>query len=552
MDGGSWWRDGVLYQIYPRSFADSNGDGIGDLTGITSKLDYLQWLGIDGLWLSPTMPSPNLDWGYDVSDFCGVHPELGTMDDLDRLVREAADRDIRILLDLVPNHTSDLHEWFIDSKRSRTSAHRDWYIWRDPKPGGSPPNNWLSVFTGPAWTFDEGTDQYYLHNFLPQQPDLDWWNEDVRDAFDAILRFWYERGVAGFRIDVAHGIVKDRELRDNLPATPEDHPRVRLIGQQQNYNLNRPEVHDVLKRWRSVSDEYSPQKVLVGETLVLDLERWAAFYGSGTDELNLAFNFPFIFAPLDAGEMSEVVATTEQLLPVEAWPVWTGTNHDTRRFPTRWCNDDPARVRCAMMILLTLRGTPFLYNGDEIGMPDTHLSPDQVLDPVKIRTEDGLGRDPGRTPMHWSPEPGAGFTGPDTEPWLPFGDYGACNVSGQRNDPDSMLNFTRDLIALRRRLSELPRGSYKPLNCPEGVWAWRRGDDVTVAVNLTDLNQDIPDMDGNIAIGTDRARDGQTVTGSLVLAEWEGVIITNPAVDWVRDVDCSLHHPLSANAPARK
>lgn len=340
------------------------------------------------------------------------------------------------------------------------------------------------------------------------------------------MRFWYERGIAGFRIDVAHGIVKDHELQDNLPATPEDHPRVKLIGQQQNYNLNRPEVHDVLKRWRAVSDSYSPQRVLVGETLVLDLERWAAFYGSGTDELNLAFNFPFIFAPLDAREMSEIVATTERLLPMEAWPVWTGTNHDTRRFPTRWCNEDPARGRCAMMILLTLRGTPFLYNGDEMGMPDTPLTPDQVLDPVKARTEDGLGRDPGRTPMHWSPEDGAGFTTREAEPWLPLGDYKTCNVADQWSDPYSMLTFTRDLIALRRSVRELSHGGYMPLDSPEGVWVWRRGDTVTVAVNLSDSDHRVTGVNGTIAIGTDRRRDGATVTRTLKLGPWEGAIVT--------------------------
>jgi alpha-glucosidase len=521
-----WWRSGVLYQIYPRSFADTNDDGVGDIPGIIHKLDYLQWLGVDGVWINPTMPSPNDDWGYDVADFRGVHPELGTLEDMDQLVTEARARDIAILLDLVPNHTSDRHEWFQDSRSSRTAAHRDWYVWRDPMEDGSPPNNWVSVFGGPAWKLDEPTGQFYLHNFLDTQPDLNWWNDDVRSEFDDILRFWFDRGIAGFRIDVAHGIVKDEQLRDNLPSTDDDHPRVRLLGQQQNYNMNRPEVHEVLKRWRSLSDGYEEQRVLVGETLVLDLERWAAFYGSGNDELHLAFNFPLIFAPLAVPEMRTIVETTEQLVPQQAWPVWTGSNHDTRRLATRWCNDDGDKVRCAMMMLLTLRGTPFLYYGDEIGMPDTDMRPEAALDPVKFRTDDRLGRDPGRTPMHWSDEQGAGFTTGAARPWLPLGDYASCNVAAQRDDPDSILNFTRDLIALRRKTPGLVEGSYRSMHSPDGVWAWARGHDAIVALNLSDERATL-ELQGRIAIATQRRRDGEDVAGALELMPWEGVVV-NP------------------------
>ncbi len=525
-DGAPWWRSGVLYQIYPRSFADTDEDGVGDIQGIIDKLDYLQWLGIDGVWINPTMPSPNDDWGYDVADFCGVDPELGTIDDIDTLVEEARARDIAILFDLVPNHTSDRHEWFQESKSARTAARRDWYLWRDPKEDGSPPNNWVSVFGGSAWAMDVGTGQFYLHNFLPTQPDLNWWNDEIRDEFDDILRYWFDKGIAGFRIDVAHGIVKDEQLRDNLPSSDQDHPRVKLVGQQQNYNMNRPEVHQVLKRWRSVCDDYEEQRVLVGETLVLDLERWAAFYGSGNDELHLAFNFPFIFAPLAAGEMRNIVEVTEQLIPEQAWPVWTGSNHDTRRLATRWCNEDPDKIKCAMMTLLALRGTPFLYYGDEIGMPDTKMSPEEALDPVKFRTEDRLGRDPGRTPMHWSADPGAGFTSAETKPWLPFGDYRSCNVTEQRGDPHSILTFTRDLIALRRRTTELVEGAYRSLASPDGVWAWVRGNDTTVAVNLSDAPATV-DLEGMVAIATRRERDGSRVDGRLALEPWEGVIVTS-------------------------
>jgi alpha-glucosidase len=274
-----WWQDGVLYQIYPRSWVDSNGDGVGDLKGIFERLDHLQWLGVDGIWLNPTMPSPNDDWGYDVADYCAVHPELGTMDDLRELVEQAGRRGIRVLLDLVPNHTSDRHRWFQDALTGRDARYRDFYVWADPAPDGSPPNNWVSSFGGPAWTLHEPTGQYYLHNFLPSQPDLNWWNDEVRRAFDDVLRFWFERDVAGFRIDVCHGIVKDRELRDDPAATPDDHPFIRERGLKQVFSMNRPEVHDVLRRWRNLANR--SDRILVGETYVLDLDHLVPFYGTG-------------------------------------------------------------------------------------------------------------------------------------------------------------------------------------------------------------------------------------------------------------------------------
>ena len=253
MPAWEWWRDGVIYQIYPRSFQDSNGDGVGDLRGIISRLDYLQWLGVDAIWLTPITVSPDADMGYDVSDYCDVQPAFGDMKIADELIREAARRDIKVVLDIVPNHSSDRHPWFIDARSSRTARHRDWYVWADPKPTGAPPNNWISQFGGPAWTFDQRTGQSYLHNFLPEQPDLNWWSPAIRDAFDDIYRFWFDRGVAGFRIDVAHGIVKDRELRDNPPATSDDPPSVQRLGQRPVYNTERPEVHDVLRRWRALA-----------------------------------------------------------------------------------------------------------------------------------------------------------------------------------------------------------------------------------------------------------------------------------------------------------
>ncbi len=522
----SWWRDGVLYQIYPRSFADADGDGIGDLRGILSRLDHLEWLGIDGIWLNPTLPSPNDDWGYDVADYCGVHPDLGTLDDLDALVAGAAERGIRVLLDLVPNHTSDRHPWFVDALSGRDARYRDYYVWADPAPGGGPPNNWESNFGGSAWQWHEPTGQYYLNNFLPSQPDLNWWNDAVREAFDDVLRFWFERGIAGFRIDVCHAIVKDRELRDDPAVTPDDHPEVRKRAVKQVFSMNRPEVHDVLRRWRGVADSYDEQRVLVGETYVLDLDSLIPYYGNGEDELHLAFNFLFVHAELDAAEMRTVVEGMETKLPDGAWPVYTGSNHDAGRLATRWAGDDPRRARAALLMLMTLRGTPFLYYGDEIGLPDVPLDPANALDPVPHRTgKPERNRDPCRTPMQWTADPGAGFTEPGVEPWLPTGDAAAYNVAGQRADAGSQLHLTRDLIALRRAQADLRGGAYETLPAPEGAWAWRRGEGTAAAVNLSGEPVEVAGLDGTVLIHTDRARDGERVDGPLRLGPWEGAIV---------------------------
>jgi alpha-glucosidase len=500
----SWWREGVLYQVYPRSFADSNGDGIGDLPGLIGRLDYLEWLGIDGVWLNPTMPSPNADWGYDVADYLDVHPELGTLADLDRLVAESAHRGIRVLLDLVPNHTSDRHPWFQEARAARDSARRDWYVWADPKASGSPPNDWTSVFDGPAWTLDEGTGQYYLHQFLAEQPDLNWWNEEVRDAFDEILRFWFARGIAGFRIDVAHSIVKDPEL-----GSLDIHPG----------------VHDVHRRWRVLAERENPPRILVGETHIRDVEQMVAFYGTGEDELHLAFNFPFVYAPLDAG-LADVVAETERLLPSKSWPVWTGSNHDSGRFPTRWAGADDARTRLALMVLLTLRGTPFLYYGDEIGMGEVELRRDQLRDPVGLRRwPEDPGRDRMRTPMQWTAADGGGFTDPGVEPWLPLGDLRGRNVEAQRDDPDSILCLTRALIALRRRLPDLRTGAYRRLESPPGVWVFRRGAGAAVALNLSPQAAAVHGLGGTVAASSRGERLGERAERALALGPWEGVVI---------------------------
>jgi alpha-glucosidase len=520
-----WWKDGVHYQIYLRSYADANGDGVGDLRGVIEHLDHLARLGVDGVWLSPITVSPDADWGYDVSDYAAVQPALGTLADVDELIAEGEARRLKIILDLVPNHTSIEHAWFSESRSSRDNPKRDWYVWADPQPDGSPPNNWVSSFGGPAWTLDEATGQYYLHNFTAGQPDLNWWNDGVRDEFDRILRFWFDRGVAGFRIDVAHMIVKDRELRDNPPTTDADHWLDQLRGQRPVYNQCRPEVHEVLRRWRALADAYDPPRVLIGETYVFDVPTMASFYGAG-DELHLAFNIPLLHTSFEAAALCRVVEETEAEIPSGSWPVWTAGNHDVSRFPTRWGDGDPDRARCALMMTLTLRGAAFLYYGDELGLPDTDVPRERLLDPVGLRFHPYAGRDPARTPMPWTAAQDGGFSAlPGIEPWLPYGDTAATNVEDQRRDPDSMLNLCRDLIGLRDALPDLLAGAYATLRADDGVWAWRRGERVVVALNLADDEARVDDVNGIVRIATRRARDGERVSGTLTLGPWEGVVV---------------------------
>jgi alpha-glucosidase len=497
---GSWWRKGVLYQIYPRSFADGNRDGIGDLGGLVERLEYLEWLGVDGIWLNPIHPSPNVDWGYDVSDYLGVHPDLGTLEDFDGLVAEARARGIRVLLDLVPNHTSDRHIWF----RQRP----DYYVWAE-----AIPNNWRAHFGGgSAWELDAGRGRYYLHTFAREQPDLDWRSRDVRREFERILRFWFDRGVAGVRIDVAHGLIKDLDLRDDPPATVDDHPRIRASGFRRVHSMNRPETHEILRDWRRLADTYEPRRVLVGEAYVLELDAWAAYYGSGADELDLAFNFALVHSDLDAAQMRSVVARTEAVLPEGAWPCWIGSNHDAGRLTTRWCHGDEARARCALLVLLTLRGTPCLYQGDELALADGDVPPAHVRDVAEP------SRDPCRTPMPWTSKGGW------TDPWLPLEDT-SRNVEDQRSDPDSTLRFTRDLVATRTRLPELRSGSYAELSAPAGAWAWRRGKDVVVALNLGARAVEVDGVDGVVVLATDRSREEELVHGRISLAPAEGAIV---------------------------
>ncbi len=522
-----WWRSGVLYEIYPRSFADSNDDGIGDLGGIIEHLDHLEWLGVDGLWLSPVSPSPNADWGYDVADYCAVDPAYGTLETLDTLVAETARRGIRILLDLVPNHTSETHPWFVEARSSRASAHRDWYVWADPGPDGSRPDNWTAQFGGPAWSLDEGTGQYYLHNFTREQPDLNWWNPAVHQAFEEIIRFWWDRGVAGFRIDVCNMMVKDAELRDNPPATEDDSVIEQIWGHRFVYNANRPEVHEILRGWRALADTYDPPRVLLGETDVHELSMLPPFYGNGDDELHLAFNLPWLHAEFNAETLRSVVEETERILPAGAWPIWTGSNLDTSRLSTRWAGGHPGTIRCILLTLLTLRGTPVIYQGDEIGLPDGVLTQEALRDPIGRRYwPHATGRDPERSPLPWDDGPGRGFTGQGVDTWLPMGTPPECNVAAQRDDPGSILTFTRDLIALRRSSPELQSGTYRSMPSPPGTWLWQRGSRLVTALNLGEDTASFIGLDGTITLATDRGRDGESVHGALVLPPGDGALLT--------------------------
>jgi alpha-glucosidase len=521
--GSPWWHGATLYQIYVRSWRDSDGDGYGDLRGVIGGLDYLEWLGVDGIWLSPTMPSPDHDWGYDVADYLGVHPELGTMEDLDQLVAQAGQRDMRVLLDLVPNHTSSAHPWFVDARSGRESAHRGYYVWADPADGGGPPNNWLNAAGTSAWTFDDTSGQYYLHNFLPSQPDLNWWEPAVHAEFDAILRFWFDRGIAGLRIDVAQGLYKDAALRDDPPSAGQGRLDGRF-GLAMVYSANRPETHGVYRDWRAIAESYAPPRLLLGETWVAELASMAAFHGR-RDELQLTFNFPLIFTSFTAETLAGVVAGTLAALPAGECPVWTGSNHDVSRFPSRWCGGDETRARLALLVLATLPGTLVLYYGDEIAMTDTDIPAGLGRDEMTRDAPASRLRDPARTPMPWDSSPSAGFTVGGARPWLPVGEHTERNVASQRDAPGSTLWFCRDLLALRRSAFGGTIAAYTQLPGPPGAWVYRVGK-VVVAANFTGEPVGLGELAGPLLLSTSRAGTGQTRQEPVtVLGPWEGIIV---------------------------
>ena len=522
-----WWQRGVLYQIYPRSFFDSNGDGIGDLSGIITKLDYLQWLGVDAVWLSPIYPSPMADFGYDASDYTDIDPMFGTLEHVETLLAMAHQRGLKLILDFVPNHTSDQHPWFIEARASRSSRKRDWYIWRDPAPGGGPPNNWLSVFGGSAWEWDEATGQYYYHAFLKQQPDLNWRHPDVQDAMMDVMRFWLERGVDGFRVDTMAHLIKDDQFRDNPPNPnyrPGQLPHRRLLT---TYTVDRPEVHEIIARMRAVTDAYEG-RMIAGE-MYLPVERLMAYYGTAREGAHLPFNFQLIELPWHARTIAAAIDTYEAALPAEGWPNWVLGNHDKPRLATR-IGDAQARV--AAMLLLTLRGTPTMYYGDEIGMRDVALSGEQIQDPLEKNVPgEGLGRDPARTPMQWDASPHAGFT--TGRPWLPVSeDCSIVNIEVQRRDGASLLSLYRRLIGFRRVDSALAIGSYQNISTGDQAIGFIRQDGrrrLLIGLNFTsspvDMNLTRLHTTGRIALSSYLDRDGDAVDATLRLRADEGVIV---------------------------
>ncbi|HMF25359.1 MAG TPA: alpha-amylase family glycosyl hydrolase [Pseudolabrys sp.] len=505
MDKTAWWKRGIIYQIYPRSFQDTDADGVGDLKGIRERLNYLSWLGVDAIWISPIYPSPMADFGYDVSNYCDIDPLFGSLHEFDQLIAGAHKRGIKVILDFVPNHTSDRHPWFLESRASKSSPKRDWYIWRTGKPDGSPPNNWLSQFGGPAWNFDPVTSQYYLHSFLREQPDLNWRNPAVRTAMYDVLRFWLERGVDGFRVDVIWLLIKDAELRDN-PANPDyratDPASTRFLSR---HNADQPETQEIVAEMRSVLEQYD-ERVLIGE-IYLPIERLVAYYGKDLRGAHLPFNFQLIQTAWTADAIARLVREYEQALPPGGWPNWVLGNHDRPRIASRVGG---GQAPIAAMLLLTLRGTPTMYYGDELGIGNVTIPPEALQDPwEKNEPGLGLGRDPSRTPFQWDATKNAGFT--DGRPWLPVSpSYKSFNVATLRNDPTSLLSLYRRLLSIRRHYLALSIGKYRLIGVQGNAIAYERvaeGERIITCLNFGGIEQRI---------------SVQEVVGSTILASTHG------------------------------
>lgn len=488
-----WWKHAVFYEIYPRSFADSNNDGVGDLNGITSKLDYLKDLGVDAIWISPCFPSPQIDFGYDVSDYLNIDPMYGTLADFDVLAREAKKRNIHIILDFVVNHTSDQHKWFLDSKSSRNSPYRDWYIWRDGKGPGQPPNNWVSGFGGSAWKFDPTTNQYYYHYFYPEQPDLNWRNPAVKDAMFDVTRFWYKRGVSGFRLDAVDTLFEDPNLKDN-PAKDDGKNAFGDPNLENKYNTKLPELHDALRGLRKVADEYNA--VLIGETWTTDVAELNLYYGKGNNELQLPMDFLFTMVnKLSPAEFRKQIA---EVNAASGWPTFVISNHDIVRSYDRYGdgkhNDQIAKLMAALY--LTLRGSPIMYYGEEIGMKTTPPTrKEDVKDPIGRKGwPEEKGRDGERTPMQWNDTENAGFT--KGTPWLPVPPtYKTHNVADELKDPNSVLVFYKKVLELRHTNAALMHGNYTPINERDAsVLSYLRIDKdsgAVVALNMSGTEQKV-------------------------------------------------------------
>lgn len=522
-----WWQTGVFYQIYPRSYQDSNGDGIGDLKGIIERLDYLQWLGIKAVWVSPIYPSPMYDFGYDVADYTNIHPFFGNMDDFDELLKAVHDRDMKLILDFVPNHSSHQHPWFLASRSSKDNPKRNWYIWQDALENSNVPNNWLSVFGGSAWEWDEQTGQYYYHAFLKEQPDLNWRNPEVQNAMLDVMRFWLDKGVDGFRVDVMWHMIKDEQLRDN-PLNPHyeehmaDYNKLLPV-----FSTDQPEVHDIVQKMRKLTDGYD-ERVIIGE-IYLPIERLIVYYGTDNNGAHLPFNFQLITLPWDAVPISRAVDEYEGALPASGWPNWVLGNHDNTRIASR-VGLEQARV--AAMMLLTLRGTPTIYYGDEIGMQDVPIPPHEVQDPQGLNMPGkNLSRDPARTPMQWDSGKNAGFT--NTKPWLRVArTYKKVNVQVQKNEEDAMLLLYKRLIDYRQKEPALSMGNYRPVFADVKLFSFiREYDDqrLLVVLNLSHstcyFDPENLAVNGTIEIATHADLEGAQVNGTICLGGDEGVVV---------------------------
>ncbi len=530
----AWWKTGVIYQIYPRSFQDSTGNGIGDLAGIIDRLDYLngdgnQPLGVDAIWISPFYPSPMADFGYDVADYCDIDSLFGDLDTLDRLIAEAHAREIRVVVDYVPNHSSNLHPWFVESRSSLSNPKRNWYIWHDGRADGSLPNNWGSPFGGPAWTLDPVTDQYYLHQFLPEQPELNWREPALAAAMLDVLRFWLDRGVDGFRMDVVGMIIKDSEFRDN-PTNPKADPTLPpddIFGRQiHSFNEDQDDVHVTIREFRRVLDEY-PDRVAIGE-LGYSMSRWIKYYGDDDDGLHLPFNFRLMQMPWEAGAITRSVEKLEAALPEWAWPSYVLGSHDAPRLASRI---GTAQARIAAMLLLTLRGTPTLYQGDELGLENGVVSLDQLQDPQGIRLGVDRSRDPARTPMQWDAGPHAGFS--TAAPWLPISaDYREGNVATQQEDPRSILNLYKQLLRYRRAMPALTAGRYETVtNGLDDCLTYRRrhlDEELLISLNFTGEERSLSirdDRRASIGLSTHLDRIGGVDLTEFRLRPHEGLVV---------------------------
>ena len=523
-----WWQSGIIYQIYPRSFKDSNGDGVGDLAGIIERLDYLVWLGIDAIWLSPIYPSPMADFGYDIANFTDIDPLFGDLATFDKLVQEAQARQLKVILDFVPNHSSDEHEWFKQARSARTDPKHDWYIWRDPNPDGALPNNWLSHFGGSAWEFVPELGQYYLHTFHVKQPDLNWRNPHVRQAMYEVMRFWFERGVDGFRIDVLPFLIKDATLRDNLVNPdwqPGDAFHLRIL---RVHSEDQPEIHQVIREMRSLAQEYG-DRLLIGE-IYLPYERLVRYYGENLDGIHLPFNFQLILlTDWKAQTVKQLVDRYEAILPPDAWPNWVLGNHDNPRPVSRF---GAAQARIAQLLMLTLRGTPTCYYGDEQGMHSVAIPADLAHDPQE-KSSPGFGRDPHRTPMQWDTSPNAGFCPPQVRPWLPVAeDFRQINVLSEMQSATSMLSLVQSLIKLRKVNPALSVGQYTSLetNYPNCFAYLRQADGQTflIVLNFSDQAQTVATSQpgqGRIALSTHLDREGPVDLAQLKLRGDEGLLI---------------------------